>query len=165
MKKLFVLGFALCAVFAFTSCKTSQSEYKKAYDQAQQLELAQGQGQADEPIEIAPVASTTTSAVETNLDTTYHTEKVVLASGNASSLKEYSVVCGSYGKKEGAEKVRAELVGEGYDAIIVQNPNGLYRVICASYDSRSEAAEARARFKVAHPNNADYQKAWLLYNN
>ena len=56
------------------------------------------------------------------------------------------------------------LIGEGYDAIIVQSPKGLYRVICASYDSRSEAAEARARFKAAHPDNADYQKAWLLYN-
>ena len=58
MKKLFVFGLALCSVFAFTSCKTSKSEYKKAYDQAQQLELAQGQGQANEPIEIAPVTST-----------------------------------------------------------------------------------------------------------
>ena len=71
---------------------------------------------------------------------------------------------GSYEAKTTTNKY-AELVGEGYDAIIVQNPNGLYRVICASYDSRSEAAEARARFKAAHPNNADYQKAWLLYNN
>ena len=165
MKKLFVLGFALCAVFAFTSCKTSQSEYKKAYDQAQQLELAQGQGQADEPIEIAPVVSTTTSSVATNLDTTYRTEKVVLASGAEGSLKDFSVVCGSFGRKEGAESVKEGLIAQGYNAIIVQNPEtGMYRVVCGSFDTKQEAAEYRAQFKANNPDNADFQKAWLLYN-
>ena len=122
----------------------------------------EGQSQQSEAVEIAPVVSSTSKAQD--VDDSYRTEKVVLASGDASSLKEYSVVCGSYGKKDGAERIRTELIGEGYDAIIVQSPKGLYRVICASYDSRSEAAEARARFKAAHPDNADYQKAWLLYN-
>ena len=32
------------------------------------------------------------------------------------------------------------------------------------YDTKEEAAASRARFKAAHPNNSDYQKAWLLYN-
>ena len=54
---------------------------------------------------------------------------------------------------------------EGYEAIIVQSPKGLFRVVCASFDSRQEAANARAQFKADHPHNADYQKAWLLYNN
>ena len=162
MKKLFLLGLGLCMVMAFSSCKSKkESAYKTAYDQAKQQELVQGESQASEPIEIAPVTSKTTSKA----DATYRTEKVILASGAAGSLKAFSVVCGSFGQKANAEKVRAELIDEGYDAIIVQSPKGLFRVICASYDSRQEAANARAQFKTDHPNNADYQKAWLLYNN
>ena len=85
MKKSLVFGLAVCSVLAFTSCKTKQSEYKKAYDQAQQRELAEGQGQSSNAIEIAPVNSTTT-ANTASLDTSYRTEKVVLASGAAGSL-------------------------------------------------------------------------------
>lgn len=165
MKKLFVLCLSICAVFAFTSCKSKQSDYKKAYDVAQQRELAEGQGQADESIEIAPVTSTTTTSSATTIDTSYRTEKVVLASGAAGSLKDFSVVCGSFSRKEGAENVKAALVAQGYGAIIVQNPvTGMYRVVCGSFDNKQQAAEYREQFKAAHPDNADFQKAWLLYN-
>lgn len=162
MRKMFFIAVAVCSAFAVTSCKTNKSLYETAYDEALVEQSNEGQSQQSEAVEIAPVVSSTAKAAD--VDETYRTEKVVLASGNADSLKEFSVVCGSYKNKDGAERIRTELVGEGYDAIIVQNPNGLYRVICASYDSRSEAAQARARFKAAHPQNADYQKAWLLYN-
>ncbi|MBQ8542649.1 MAG: SPOR domain-containing protein [Bacteroidaceae bacterium] len=163
MKKLLVLGLALCSVMAFTSCKSSKSEYKKAYDQAQQRELA-GE-QSSEPIEIAPVNSSTTSGTTTSLDTRYRTEKVVLTSGAEGSLKDFSVVCGSFGRKEGAESVKAGLVAQGYNAIIVQNPEtGMYRVVCGSFDTKQQAAEYREQFKANNPDNADFQKAWLLYN-
>ncbi len=165
MKKLFVIGMAVCSVLAFTSCKSTQSEYKKAYDQAQQRELAEGAGQASEAVEITPVKSTTTANSYSNLDTSYRTEKVVLASGAEGSLKDFSVVCGSFGRKEGAESVKAGLIAQGYNAIIVQNPaTGMYRVVCGSFDTKQEAAQYREQFKANNPDNADFQKAWLLYN-
>ena len=161
MKKLFVIVFAACVAFSFTSCKSSKDAYKTAYDEARQAALAEGNGQESEAVEIAPVASSTTNPV----DTTYRTEKVVLSSGAEGSLKAFSVVCGSYSRKEGAENVRQSLVDEGYNAIVVQNPaTGLYRVVCASCDTKEEAAIARDKFKADHPRNNDYQKAWLLYN-
>ena len=40
MKKLAILGVGLCVVLAFTSCKSSESAYKKAYEKAKQQELA-----------------------------------------------------------------------------------------------------------------------------
>lgn len=161
MKKLFVFAFAACVAFAFTSCKSSKdSVYKTAYDEARQAELAEGNGQQSEAVEIAPVVEDTPA-----VDTTYRTEKVVLSSGAEGSLKAFSVVCGSYSRKEGAESIRKTLVDEGYNAIVVQNPvTGLYRVVCASCDTKEEAAVARDKFKAAHTGNADFQKAWLLYN-
>ncbi|MBR4967892.1 MAG: SPOR domain-containing protein [Bacteroidaceae bacterium] len=164
MRKLFVVAIAACVAFSFTSCKSSKdSAYKTAYDEARQAELAEGNGQESEAVDIAPVASSTNSAKD--IDTTYRTEKVVLSSGAAGSLKAFSVVCGSYSRKEGAENIRQSLVDEGYNAIVVQNPStGLYRVVCASCDTKEEAAVARDKFKADHPRNNDYQKAWLLYN-
>lgn len=161
MKKLFVFAFAACVAFAFTSCKSSKdSVYKTAYDEARQAELAEGNGQQSEAVEIAPVVEDTPA-----VDTTYRTEKVVLSSGAEGSLKAFSVVCGSYSRKEGAESIRKTLVDEGYNAIVVQNPvTGLYRVVCASCDTKEEAAVARDKFKASHTGNADFQKAWLLYN-
>lgn len=165
MKKFFVIAFAACVAFSFTSCKsTKDNAYKTAYDESRQAELAEGNGQESEAVEIAPVASSTNNTKQ-DIDTTFRTEKVVLSSGAEGSLKAFSVVCGSYSKKEGAEGVRQSLVDEGYNAIVVQNPaSGLYRVVCASCDTKEEAALARDKFKAEHPRNNDYQKAWLLYN-
>ncbi len=165
MKKFMVFGLGLAvAAASITSCKSSkESAYKAAYDQAKQQELVQGQAQASEPIEIAPVTSNTTAAPV--VDTSYREEKVVLSTGEEGALKAYSVVCGSYASKTNAEALQGNLISEGYKAIVVQNPTtGMYRVVCASYDDRQKAAEARAQFKAEHPGNADFQKAWLLYN-
>ena len=40
MKKLAFIGFGLCVVCMLASCKSSESAYKKAYEQAKQQELA-----------------------------------------------------------------------------------------------------------------------------
>ena len=161
MKKILFVAVALCSMFVFDSCKSKDDMYKTAYDSARQE--AEGQGQQSEFVEIAPVQSTTSELK--NVDETYRTEKVVLSEGAEGSLKAYSVVCGSFGVKENADKLRKSLINEGYSAIVVQNPaTGMYRVVCASFDSRQEAAQARAQFKAEHPDNGDFQKAWLLYN-
>ena len=49
MKKLAVLGMGVCIALAFSSCKSSESAYKKAYEKAKQQELAQQveKGEAD----------------------------------------------------------------------------------------------------------------------
>lgn len=165
MRKLLVFAIALCSIAAFTSCKTTnESAYKAAYDQARQEELAGGQTQQSVPEEIAPVASSTKKEA-VNVDESYRTEKVVLSSGAEGSLKAFSVVCGSFSSKSNADNLRASLIDEGYSAIVVQNPDtGMYRVVCASFDNKAAAAEARAQFKADHPQNSDFQKAWLLYN-
>ena len=59
MKKLAILGMGLCIALAFSSCKSSESAYKKAYEKAKQQELAEPQ--TAEPVEVAP---TVTAPVE-----------------------------------------------------------------------------------------------------
>ena len=163
MKKLVVLGMGLCIALAFTSCKSSESAYKKAYEKAKQQELAEApvveEAPAAAPVVAAPVATTPATPVAVG---TVREEKVQLVSGDG--LKAYSVVCGSFGVKANAEGLKTKLAAEGYNALVVFNPDrNMYRVVAASYDDRMQAAQARDDFKAKHPNNADFQKAWLLY--
>ena len=163
MKKIVLLGMGLCIALAFSSCKSSESAYKKAYEKAKQQELAEPQV---ETTTVAPVTTTTTAPVQTpkvveSAPVNVRTENVSWVSG--AGLKDYSIVVGAFGVKANAEGLRARLEGEGYKALVVQNAQGLYRVIAGSYDDRSDAAKARDAFKAAHSGNEDFQKAWLLY--
>ena len=165
MKKFVVLGLGLCMALAFTSCKSSESAYKKAYEKAKQQELAESavaeEAPAATPVVAAPV---TTAPVAAPVAVgTVREEKVQLVSGDG--LKAYSVVCGSFGVKANADGLKSKLDAEGYSAKVVFNAErNMYRVVAASYDDRMQAAQARDDFKAKHPNNADFQKAWLLYN-
>ena len=163
MKKIVVLGMGLCVALAFSSCKSSESAYKKAYEKAKQQELADASNASTSteapaevvtPVETVPVAPVSSAPVRE--------EKVELVSGEG--LRAYSVVCGSFGVKSNAEGLKAQMDNEGYIAKVVYNAqNNMYRVIVESFDTRDEAARARDAFKAKYPNRKDFQGAWLLY--
>ena len=163
MKKLVILGMGLCMALAFTSCKSSESAYKKAYEKAKQQELAEAsvaeEAPAAAPVVAAPVAAAPTTPVAVG---TVREEKVQLVSGEG--LKAYSVVCGSFGVKANADGLKARLDDAGYNAKVVYNSEkNMYRVVVASYDDRVQAAQARDNFKAKYSNNPEFQKSWLLY--
>ena len=161
MKKLVVLGMGLCLALAFTSCKSSESAYKKAYEKAKQQEMAEAP--AEEAVAAAPVVAAPVAAPATPVEVgTVREEKVQLVSGNG--LKAFSVVCGSFGVKANAEGLKAKLDADGYNAKVVFNADrNMYRVVVASYDDRVQAAQARDDFKAKYPSNPEFQKSWLLY--
>ena len=164
MKKLAVLGMGLCVALAFTSCKSSESAYKKAYEKAKQQELAETPAAEEAeavaaPVVAAPVAAAQAAPVEVG---TIREERVQLVSG--AGLKAFSVVCGSFGVKANADGLKSKLDADGYNAKVVFTADkNMYRVIVASYDDRVQAAQARDNFKAKYASNPDFQKAWLLY--
>lgn len=165
MKKLAILGMGLCIALAFSSCKSSESAYKKAYEKAKQQELAEPQ--TTEPVEVAPVVSAPVEAkvVESVPVSTagVRQEKFDVVSG-VDSLKDYSIVCGSFGVKANAESLKDLMDKEGYNAVVVFNPDAaMYRVIVGTYADRASAASARDAFKSKYSNRKDFQGAWLLY--
>lgn len=166
MKKVVVLGMGLCVALAFSSCKSSESAYKKAYEKAKQQELAEAATTSETPVEtVAPVAPVTTAPVTSAPVTApapVREEKVELVSGNG--LKAYSVVCGSFGIKANADGLKNDMDNEGYNAKVVYNAEkNMYRVIVESYDTHEEASAARDAFKAKYPHRKDFQGAWLLY--
>ena len=155
------LGMGLCVALAFSSCKSSESAYKKAYEKAKQQELAEAPAAAEE-VEAAPVVAAPVATAPAPVAGPVREEKVELVSGDG--LKAYSVVCGSFGVKANAEGLKQYLDGQGYSAKVVYNPErNMYRVIAASFDDRVQATQAKEEFKAKYPNRDDFQKAWLLY--
>lgn len=160
MKNLAMLGMGVCVVLAFTSCKSSESAYKKAYEKAKQQELAEPQ--VNNSVDVTPVA-TAPVAVKTGKDASVRQEKVTVVSGT-DVLKDYSVVCGSFGLKANAEGLKDFLDAEGYSATIAFNAEAaMYRVIVNTFSDKATAADARDAFKAKYPNRKDFQGAWLLY--
>ena len=152
----------LCVALAFTSCKSSESAYKKAYEKAKQQELAEATVAQEAPaatVVAAPVATAPATPVAVG---TVREERVQLVSGQG--LKAYSVVCGSFGVKANADGLKSKLDADGYSAMVVYNADrNMYRVIVSSFDTREDAARARDSFKAKYSNNAEFQKSWLLY--
>ena len=158
MKKYFVLCVGFCAALAMTSCKSSESAYKTAYEKAKAQEQAQP-AQTQEPVNVvAPVETkpVTETRVVDNVDNVQvRQEDYSLVSG--AGLKNFSVVVGAVSVRANAEGLQQQLKDAGYDAQIVKNEaRNLYRVIAATFDSKSEAARSRNEFRAKYPD------AWLL---
>lgn len=86
-------------------------------------------------------------------------ESFKLAAGetnSASMSKKYHVQVGAFGNHDNAINLRTKLVNEGNNAMVVENENGMLRVIISSYD---EYAEARAKIDQIR---GTYPDAWVL---
>lgn len=151
MKKIAFLGFALVAALTITSCKSKESNYRKAYEKAQAQEMAQ-QTQTEAVATVSPVTPVTTT-VEDNSNVRSERLNVI---GNG-SLKAYNVVCGSFKSQENANNLRQTLVNKGYSAVVAQNPEtGMYRVVASSFDDKASAVNSRDNLRSTYPD------AWLL---
>lgn len=163
MKKLAVLGMGVCIALAFASCKSSESAYKKAYEKAKQQELAEVESEPAQTV-TPVVASQPSVKVVESASAPVRQEKVTVVSGAEDGLKDYSVICGSFGIKANADGVKARLENDGYHALVVFNADAAtYRVAVCSFDDKGAAVAARDAFKAKYPTNADFQKAWILY--
>ena len=159
MKKYTLLCVGLCAAMAFTSCKSSESAYKKAYEKAKQYDTATAQASnTDNSAVVAPVVATTETRVVDNLDNvSVRQESVLLVSG--SGLKAFSVVVGSFGLISNAEGLQQRLKSAGYDAQIVKNEDkNMYRVVASTFAGKADAVYSRDQLRATYPD------AWLLYN-
>ena len=160
MKKYTLLCVGLCAAMAFTSCKSSESAYKKAYEKAKQYDTAQqASQQQDETAVVAPVEAkpANDTRVVDNLDNvSVRQENVSLISGTG--LKAFSVIVGSFSVRANADGLQQRLRDAGYDArLVYSSQNNMYRVVAASFDYKADAIQSRDQLA------GRYQGAWLLY--
>ncbi|MBR2096450.1 MAG: SPOR domain-containing protein [Prevotella sp.] len=161
MKKYTLICIGLCAAMAFTSCKSSESAYKKAYDKAKQYDTQTAQqAPAVQEAVVAPVEAKPVdqARVIDNLDNiSVRQENVQLIHGNG--LNAFSVVVGSFGLLSNAESLYQRLKDAGYDAQVVKNDEkNMFRVVASSFAEKSAAVSSRDQLRNTYPD------AWLLYN-
>ena len=142
----------LCVVtMCCVSCKSKQSAYKAAYEQAKEREMTNS-----EPVEeqITPVTKAKTS-------TATRQEKITPISGeNPEGIKLYSVVIGSFKNKTNAYSLKERMQNEGYMPVSGENEQGMLRVILTSHETRKEAEKSRDAIRAKFFPN--FQDAWLL---
>ena len=163
MKKILLLGAAVCALFMMSSCKSKESAYKKAYEKAK---AQQTQTTVTPAVSTTPVQQVTTQTV-TPVTTTpvadysnvqVRNENVSFVEG--SPLKQYGVVVASVTIKSNGVALMQKLAGQGYNSCVAQaqvNGQTFYRVVACSYDTKADAAQKRAQLETQYPG------AWLLY--
>jgi cell division septation protein DedD len=160
MKKYTLICMGLCAAVAFTSCKSSESAYKKAYEKAKQYDTASQQSTTGQEAVVAPVEAKPVdqARVVDNLDNiSVRQESVQLIHGNG--LNAYSVVVGSFGLLSNAESLYQRLRDAGYNAQVVKNEEkNMYRVVASSFADKPSAVTSRDQLRNTYPD------AWLLYN-
>jgi len=153
MKKTIRLVIALAVVMVATSaCKTKQK-------------VAEISGANIEAMNTAPEATTRPAVVvsqpaeaEAEVEVTRN-ENFGLAEGetNLDALNfKYHVVVGSFKSQGNAKGLQSTLNGEGNNAVVVVNEQGMFRVLIASFN---EYAQARARINQINTRFAD---AWVL---
>lgn len=154
MKKLIFYSAVALIAIAATSCKPKQTAYKSAFEKAKPKEIA--------PVN-QPVAQPTTTVTRPATATTATTRKEVLtpvSEADASGLKSFSVVIGSFTRNDYAVALKESMEKEGYKVILAQNEKMMYRVIVASFDTKDEAAAERDRIKAKYTPRFD--DIWLL---
>lgn len=160
MKKYAAIALSLFTAIAFTSCKSQESAYKKAYEKAKQQQTVEQQQPQQTTVAVQPTqpaTTVTTTPAPTHADANVRSESVQLIDG--AGLKTYSVVCGSFSLKANAQGLQQKLKNQGYEAQIALNPQRkFYRVIATTFDDLSSAVSSRNKLRNS------YSDAWLLYN-
>lgn len=144
---------------AFTSCKSSESAYKKAYEKAKAQEAAAVETNTEAnvvaPIEEKPIDEV--RVVDNADNVQVRQEQVSLIDG--SGLKNFSVVVGSFSLRANADGLQQRLKEAGYDAQIVKNADrNMFRVVATTFADKASAAQSRNELRAKYPD------AWLLFN-
>lgn len=150
------MALAIFAAVSVTSCKSS-----KTLNQAATV----AEPAAQEVAEVAPITYSTPKRTAPVAQAGDRTEKVsVVNSADAALLKDYNVVVGAFGNKTNAENFKNKMAGRGYNAFLVQNGTGMFRVVAGGYDTREQAVQVRDNIRTTYANDdpGTCPAAWLL---
>lgn len=160
MKKSLVMALAIVAALSMSSCRSS-----KNLSEAATVATPSQTVQEVSPIEYTSPKRTETTQQRPVAQAGDREEKVmVVDSRDAGLLKNYNVVVGAFGNKNNADNFKAKMISRGYNAFLVQNPQGLYRVVAGGYDSRQQALQVRDNIRSTYANDdpGTCPAAWLL---
>jgi cell division septation protein DedD len=147
----YLAGWVCVLAIALGGCKAKQSAYQKVYEAAQSRPTVYQAPTAPATPSYTPAPATPATPA------TFQTERITAVDGRG--IKQYSVVIGSFLSKTNAESLKDRMQKAGYSPVLAQNEKGMYRVLVATFDSKSDAYSQRDAIKGRYPEFGD---AWLL---
>lgn len=148
--------FSALLLLSLSGCGPKQSAYRQVYEKAKQREVATQQPSKQEKAPESVVISR-----EPVADVKLRRERLEALQGeDATKLKTYSVVVGSFQNHTNAYSLKERLQGQGYTPVLGKNEAGMLRVIITSYDNRQDAEVSREQIKERFA--PDFGDAWIL---
>lgn len=163
MKKI-ILYIVGASVLAFTACKTTEANYRAAYETAKERSRS---GDLDSTVYASIRKEARPSAVKVGADTLpLVTQNVKLTAEGASAgapLRRYNLVVAQFKQIFNARSMKKRLADGGYpEALIVETKEPLYYVIAESYDNAAAALTGLNTIKAAPPMSMKDPFPWIL---
>jgi len=165
MKHL-VIGIAGMLIFGLCGCKTSEANYRAAYEKA-----VAGRDKADETensVYDANRRSIDSRQIIVGGDTVEaRVDRVVVTlngGGLPENLKAYSVVVGRFKQEFNAKSMRNRLVQAGFhNTFVVNNAEPYYYVVLSSHTTQAEAVKALKDIPTSFPAVMKSPLPYILY--
>lgn len=141
MKRMAIPALMLLALAA-TSCKPTETNYKAAYDAAQEKRKATAAADADMALPASGLQTIGGPSIRVvNGDSVYVTsERLRFEGGLENEMRTWNVAVAKYKMPTNCASQTSDLFSEGYRSFFVRNSEGAYYVIAGSFDTLDEAA-------------------------
>lgn len=137
--RLFIVS--AIALFLFAACKTNEVNYRAAYEIAKQKSMDGVDAETYEKMQRESMPTKVVADGDT-LRMMRASVNVAKYEGNEGvALKRYNVVVAQFKQIFNAKAMMGRLNNQGYNAIVLQNPDPSYFVVAGSVDSKEEAVE------------------------
>ncbi len=168
-----MMAIAIAAIFSMSGCK-SQKTLTEATTEADPTEevvevetiqyVKPAANTSSDPVVAAPAQQASTVAPELKPASKDRTEQVTVVNKDDSGLlKSFNVIVGSFGSKTNAENQKTIMKNRGYKPFLIQNNQGMYRVVVAGFNTREEATAVRDHIRTTYrTEKGTCADAWLL---
>lgn len=149
--------FLTVTVFTFTGCKTTEKNYRQAYERTVNSGNPNNVTDFNQTIYGRQRSAARDVAGVTSSGDTINTRVTAVAvtpdgGGINEWLKRYNVCVGEFKQLFNAKSLRTRFVDAGYPrSFIVQNSEPYYYILAGSYDTLDQAVEALKALESANP--------------
>lgn len=161
MKKLIFIVVAIVTAISFNSCKTSEANYKAAYDIAKSKHKAM-EGVDSTTYSKIEAEKTRNTAVVAGDSVRMIRSYVNIVDDDHSVMKKFGVVVGEYKQVFNARSFRDRLKSEGKPAYVVVDPQRMHYVIVSGFDTSTEAAEYLKNVRKNVKMRIPIEQPWIL---
>ncbi len=141
MRHLYIPIIIFITAITFTSCKTTEANYRKAYETAREKHFDGGDSTVTENLKNNMLPK---NLVIQGISLPVRTEAMgITKNGGATkeTIKLYNVVTASFKQLFNAQSMRKRLSELGYNSFILHNRDLTYYVVAGTADTPKEASE------------------------